>query len=92
MGQLVEGLKLLNQADPSVEISVHETGEHILAAAGELHLERCIKDLTETYAKIEISHSEPIVPFRETIVERTGFLPSIFLFFFNFFFFFFFKN
>jgi len=69
MPKLVEGLKLLNQADPSVEISLQETGEHILAAIGELHLERCMKDLRERFAKIEIQQSDPIVPFRETIAS-----------------------
>lgn len=67
MPQLVEGLRLLNQADPSVEISLQETGEHILAAIGELHLERCMKDLRERFAKISIEQSDPIVSFREAI-------------------------
>lgn len=37
--KLVEGLKLLNQADPCVEVLVQETGEHVILTAGELHLE-----------------------------------------------------
>ena len=37
--QLKEGLRLLSQADPSVEVIVEENGEHILVTAGELHLE-----------------------------------------------------
>lgn len=28
-----------------VQISIEETGEHIIAGAGELHLEICLKDL-----------------------------------------------
>ena len=68
--QLTEGLKLLNQADPCVEILVQETGEHVLMTAGELHLERCLRDLRERFAKVEIQVSSPIVPFRETIVEK----------------------
>ncbi|KAI9208762.1 P-loop containing nucleoside triphosphate hydrolase protein [Polychytrium aggregatum] len=67
MNQLREGLKLLNQADPSVEVVLQETGEHVILTAGELHLERCLKDLKERFAKIEIQCSPPIVPFRETI-------------------------
>jgi ribosome assembly protein 1 len=39
MAALVEGLQLLNQADPAVEILIQETGEHVIVAAGELHLE-----------------------------------------------------
>ena len=37
--------------------------------AGEVHLERCIRDLKETYAKVEVMVSSPIVPFRETIID-----------------------
>ena len=39
--KLVEGLRLLNQADPCVEVLVQETGEHVILTAGELHLEVC---------------------------------------------------
>jgi hypothetical protein len=39
MPQLVEGLRLLNQADPCVKTLVQETGEHVIMASGELHLE-----------------------------------------------------
>lgn len=45
MKQLVHGLKLLNQSDPCVEIMVQETGEHIVTAAGEVHLQKCLDDL-----------------------------------------------
>ncbi|KAI8366598.1 P-loop containing nucleoside triphosphate hydrolase protein [Blakeslea trispora] len=69
MDKLVEGLRLLNQADPCVEVLVQETGEHVILTAGELHLERCLRDLKERFAKIEIHASEPIVPFRESIVR-----------------------
>lgn len=39
MPKLIEGLRLLNQADPCVETLVQETGEHVILTAGELHLE-----------------------------------------------------
>ena len=68
MAALARGLQLLNQADAHVEVLVSEKGEHLLLTAGEVHLQRCILDLTESYAKCEISVSDPIVPFRETIV------------------------
>ncbi|KAI8841960.1 P-loop containing nucleoside triphosphate hydrolase protein [Chytriomyces cf. hyalinus JEL632] len=61
------GLQLLNQADPCVEVIEQKTGELVIVTAGALHLERCLKDLRERFAKIEIEVSEPIVPFRETI-------------------------
>uniref|UniRef100_A0A2K6SA64 Elongation factor-like GTPase 1 n=1 Tax=Saimiri boliviensis boliviensis TaxID=39432 RepID=A0A2K6SA64_SAIBB len=69
MPQLVKGMKLLNQADPCVQILIQETGEHVLVTAGEVHLQRCLDDLKERFAKIHISVSEPIIPFRETITK-----------------------
>ena len=69
MTRLVDGLKMLNQADPCVEVKQQETGEHIIVTTGEVHLQRCLNDLA-LFTGIEINCSEPIVPFRETIVER----------------------
>ncbi|KAK6475081.1 elongation factor-like GTPase 1 [Huso huso] len=69
MPKLVRGMKLLNQADPCAEVLIQETGEHVLVTAGEVHLQRCLDDLRERFAKIEISASEPIIPFRETIIR-----------------------
>ncbi|XP_070543409.1 elongation factor-like GTPase 1 [Ptychodera flava] len=68
MPSLVKGMKLLNQADSCVETLVQETGEHVIVAAGEVHLQRCLDDLRDRFAKIEISVSAPIIPFRETII------------------------
>jgi len=67
--QLETGLQLLNQADAHVEVIVSESGEHLLVTAGEVHLQRCLKDLRETYACCEVTVSDPIVPFRETVVH-----------------------
>jgi ribosome assembly protein 1 len=39
MPKLVKGLKLLNQADPCIEIFQQQTGEYVILTAGELHLE-----------------------------------------------------
>ncbi|KWU44650.1 P-loop containing nucleoside triphosphate hydrolase protein [Rhodotorula sp. JG-1b] len=75
MSKLVEGLRLLNQADPCVETLVQSTGEHVILTAGELHLERCLKDLRDRFAKIEITVSPPIVPFRETAVSAPDMAP-----------------
>lgn len=68
MPQLMKGLKLLNQADACVQVIVQETGEHVLVTAGEVHLERCLDDLENRYAKIKVNASEPIIPFRETVI------------------------
>lgn len=69
MPKLVRGMRLLSQADPCAETFQQSTGEHVILTAGELHLERCLKDLRERFAKVEIQPSEPIVPFRETAVK-----------------------
>lgn len=68
MQALVAGLHLLNQADPCVRTYVEDTGEQVLVTAGEVHLQRCLSDLTNRYSKIELNVSEPIIPFMETIV------------------------
>lgn len=71
--KLVEGLKRLSKSDPLVQCSTAKTGEHIIAGAGELHLEICLKDLREQYMKgAGIKVSEPVVSFAETVSERTG--------------------
>lgn len=72
MPKLVKGLKLLNQVDSCVQIMIQDTGEHVLCVLGEVHLEKCIRDLTESYAKIELNVSKPIVQFRETIIDLSG--------------------
>ena len=59
--------QLLNQADTNVQVLLQETGEHVLLTAGEVHLERCLKDLEE-FAQVPIMASDPIVPYRETII------------------------
>jgi len=71
--KLVEGLKRLSKSDPLVQCSHSKTGEHIIAGAGELHLEICLKDLREQYLKgAEIIVGEPVVQFSETLTTKTG--------------------
>jgi len=68
--KLVEGLKRLMKSDQMVQCSFDESGEHIIAGAGELHLEICLKDLRDEYCVgIEIITSEPVVTYRETVSE-----------------------
>ncbi|OLY81748.1 Ribosome assembly protein 1 [Smittium mucronatum] len=71
--KLSTGLSLLLKSDSSVRVEHSSTtGEYVLITAGELHLERCLKDLVERFAKCELQVSEPQVPFRETIVRAPG--------------------
>jgi elongation factor 2 len=69
--KLVEGLKRLSKSDPLVQCSIEESGEHIVAGAGELHLEICLKDLEEDHACIPLKISEPVVSYRETVSEES---------------------
>jgi elongation factor 2 len=65
--KLVEGLKRLAKSDPMVQCLFEESGEHIVAGAGELHLEICLKDLEEDHACIPLKKSEPVVSYRESV-------------------------
>jgi ribosome assembly protein 1 len=67
MPALLEGLRLLNRSDAFVEVGLMDTGEHVIAAAGEVHLERCVADLRERFAKVELKVSPPLVSFREGV-------------------------
>ncbi|KAL4740902.1 P-loop containing nucleoside triphosphate hydrolase protein [Aspergillus similis] len=69
LSKMVTGLRLLEQSDPCALYEVLPNGEHVILTAGELHLERCLKDLRERFAKCEIQTGQTIVPYRETIVK-----------------------
>ena len=75
LDKLKKGLRLLEQSDPCARFEVQENGEYVIFGAGELHLERCIKDLRERFARCEIQAGEPIVPYRETIVSAAEMAP-----------------
>ncbi len=62
---LLEGLEKLNRSDPAVNYYTQSNGEHILITSGEVHLERCIKDLEDELAKVKFKISPPIVNFKE---------------------------
>jgi len=70
--KLTEGLKRLSKSDPLVQITSSKSGEHVIAGAGELHLEICLKDLQEDFmggAPIEIS--QPVVSYCETVQQES---------------------
>lgn len=65
--KLVEGMKRLSKIDPCVLCYTAETGEHIVAGAGELHLEICLQDLENDHARVPIRTSDPVVQYCETV-------------------------
>ncbi|CAI7650746.1 unnamed protein product [Penicillium crustosum] len=70
--KLVEGLKRLSKSDPCVLTMINESGQHIVAGAGELHLEICLKDLEEDHAGVPLRISDPVVAYRETVAGTSS--------------------
>lgn len=68
--KLLEGLQRLTKSDPMVQC-LSENGQHIVAGAGEMHLDICLKDLENDHACIPIKRSEPVVTYRESVTENS---------------------
>jgi len=70
--KLVDGLKKLSKSDPLVVCTTEESGEHVIAGCGELHVEICLKDLREEYAQCDFTVGDPVVSYRETVTELSN--------------------
>ncbi|ABA27376.1 translation elongation factor eEF2 (nucleomorph) [Bigelowiella natans] len=71
--KLLEGLRKLSRSDPMVQCIREESGEYIIAGAGELHLEICIKDLKDDFLPgVSLVFSDPVVPYKETINSESN--------------------
>lgn len=69
--KLIEVLRQVGKEDPTVKMKINEeTGEHLVAGMGELHLEIITYRINEK--GVEIETSEPIVVYRETIAGTAG--------------------
>lgn len=70
--KLVEVLRSIAKADPSIQVQINqETGENLLAGMGELHLEITTYRIVNDH-KCEIKASPPIVVYRENVKGRGG--------------------
>ena len=70
--KLVEVLRTVAKADPSIQIEINqETGEHLMSGMGELHLEITQYRIVKEH-KVEINTSPPIVVYRECVSGRGG--------------------
>ena len=69
LSRLELGLQSLYQFDPAVEVGVDESGQHTVTCIGELHLEQCLKSLTERFAR-----------YLSALQMRYLFIPLMFLF------------
>jgi len=70
--KLVDGLRKLAKSDPLVVCTTEESGEHVIAGCGELHVEICLKDLEEDYAKVPLKKGNPVVKYMETVTEESS--------------------
>jgi len=70
--KLVEGMKKLSKSDPLVLCVTEESGQHVIAGCGELHVEICLKDLEEDFAGCTIIKSDPLVTYKETVTEESN--------------------
>eukprot|EP00615_Pteridomonas_danica_P000463 CAMPEP_0114358310 /NCGR_PEP_ID=MMETSP0101-20121206/22212_1 /TAXON_ID=38822 ORGANISM="Pteridomonas danica, Strain PT" /NCGR_SAMPLE_ID=MMETSP0101 /ASSEMBLY_ACC=CAM_ASM_000211 /LENGTH=913 /DNA_ID=CAMNT_0001501371 /DNA_START=49 /DNA_END=2790 /DNA_ORIENTATION=- len=70
--KLVEGMKRLSKSDPMVLCYMEDSGEHIIAGCGELHLEICLKDLQEDFMGCDVDIGNPIVSYRESVSEKSS--------------------
>merc|ERR1712013_843072 len=70
--KLVEGLKKLSKSDPLVVCTTEESGEHVIAGCGELHVEICLKDLREEYAQCDFVMSDPVVRKRKNMGDTSS--------------------
>ncbi|CAI6442614.1 AIS_HP2_G0011570.mRNA.1.CDS.1 [Saccharomyces cerevisiae] len=70
--KLVEGLKRLSKSDPCVLTYMSESGEHIVAGTGGLHLEICLQDLEHDHAGVPLKISPPVVAYRETVESESS--------------------
>jgi elongation factor 2 len=73
LSKFVDQMKKFVKSDPCLQYIMTKEGEHILAGAGELHLDVAIEQLRTDFLKgIEFEKSDPIVPYCETIVMESS--------------------
>ncbi len=70
--KLVEVLRQVAKEDPTLKVMINqETGEHLLAGMGELHLE-VVAHRIQRDKHVEITTSKPLVVYRETVTKHAG--------------------
>jgi len=70
--KMVEGLRRVSKSYPISRTRVEESGEHIVFGTGELYLDCVMHDLRHVYSDIELKVADPVVGFRETVVNRSS--------------------
>eukprot|EP00123_Amoebidium_parasiticum_P017644 comp23931_c0_seq1/m.42254 comp23931_c0_seq1/g.42254 ORF comp23931_c0_seq1/g.42254 comp23931_c0_seq1/m.42254 type:complete len:789 (-) comp23931_c0_seq1:227-2593(-) len=70
--KMLEGLRAVNKTYPLLQTKVEESGEHIILGTGELYMDCAMHDLRQVYADMMVKVSDPVVTFRETVVETSS--------------------
>jgi U5 small nuclear ribonucleoprotein component len=70
--KMVEGLRRVSKAYPMVKTRVEESGEHVLFGTGELYMDCVMHDLRHVYSDVEVKVADPVVSFRETVVDTSS--------------------
>jgi 116 kDa U5 small nuclear ribonucleoprotein component len=70
--KMLEGLRRISKAYPMAKTRVEESGEHVLFGTGELYMDCMMHDLRLVYSNIEVKVADPVVGFRETVVETSS--------------------
>jgi len=71
--KMVEGLRKIERAYPSVQTRVEESGEHVIITTGEVAMDSILHDLRKLYGDLEIKLTDPVVVFNETCIETSQF-------------------
>jgi U5 small nuclear ribonucleoprotein component len=67
--KMIDGLRKINKTYPSSITKVEESGEHTIFGSGELYLDCLMKDLRDIYGTIDVKVADPVVTFRETVMD-----------------------
>jgi U5 small nuclear ribonucleoprotein component len=70
--KMVQGLRRISKSYPMSKTKVEESGEHVLFGTGELYLDAIMHDLRHVYSDIEVKVADPVVAFRETVVDTSS--------------------
>lgn len=70
--KMVEGLRRISKSYPMAKTRVEESGEHVLFGTGELYLDCIMHDLRHVFSDIEIKVADPVVAFREGVVDTSS--------------------
>ena len=71
--KMLHGLRSVSKSYPLLRTKVEESGEHVIYGTGEMYLDCAMHDLRTMYSEIEIKVTDPMVGFRETVIETSAF-------------------